>query len=635
MRRLDGFVGVALSLWLAAAAALHLYFAGFGFPEPLRLASLHLALVVPPVFLLYPARPVSPRERPSVVDWLLAAAAIVPSAYIYLNTELVYDRSAFIDPVTTAQLVFGTAMVLLITEAVRRSISPTLAVLMGIVIAYMFTCHLLPGVWYSRRLPYEQVVDVMYLINGSGVYGQLTGISATIIAAFLVFGAFLQGCGMGRLFSNFGAFVAGRFIGGPAKMAVITSALFGTISGSSVANVVVTGPMSIPLMKRLGFRPALAAGIEASASVGGAIMPPVMGAAAFVMAETISVPYAEIIVAAALGAVLYYLNILVAVHFESKRLGIAAMPKQDLPKLRDLAADAHLVLPIALLVALMMMRFSPYFAAFWSTVAMVGVSWFRKHTRMGPRQIFASFADAGRTIAVLAVAVTSAGIITAGLTNTGLLLAFTGMIKSTAGDSLFILALLIAGTCLFLGVGIPTTPSYIITAAIGAPLIAEYGIPLLSIHLFVFYFAVLADASPPVAPAADAAAAIAGASPMVSGLHAFRLATGGFIAGMAFIYEPALTLNGTLFEIVAVATALSMSLVLICAGLAGFVDGPLPYWLRAIVFALGVFCGLGHMVETWQRAVLGVALVLALHLWSRWRFGAAASSLRASVVQTK
>lgn len=621
MRKLTGPVSYSVAAWIAFAAALHLYFAGFGYPEPLKLASVHLALFVPPIFLMYRARLASPVDRPSVLDWLFAVLAILPNVYVFFNAEHIYDRTTFIDPLTPMELVLGTIMVVLVVEAVRRALSTPLAVIVLVVLGYMALCHLLPGVWYSRPVSFSQMVEINYLLIGGGLYGPLTGMSATIVASFLIFGGFMQESGMSRLFTNFGAITAGRFVGGPAKVCVVTSGLFGTMSGSSVANVVVTGTMSIPLMKRIGFQPTLAAAIEAASSVGGAIMPPVMGAAAFIMAEMISVPYATIIKSAAVGAVLYYFSILVAVHFESKKLGIGAIPKEDLPTLRDILKDLHLTLPVILLVTLMVMKFSAYFAGFWATMAMVVASWLRRHTAMNSTAIFNAFVLGGRMVCIIAVAVTSAGIITAALTNTGLLLAFTGMIKAAAGGSLFILALLIATTCLFIGVGIPTTPAYIITAAIGAPLLAEYGVALISIHMFIFYFAVLADASPPVAPASDAAAAIAGSPIMRTGVHACRLAAGGFVVGLAFIYEPALILNGTLLQIVAVMIALATGLVLINVAFVGFTDGPLPMLLRLILFGIGGFCALGQMLATPARALLGVVALALLFTWSRWRFG--------------
>jgi TRAP transporter 4TM/12TM fusion protein len=458
-------------------------------------------------------------------------------------------------------------------------------------------------------------------MNGSGLYGQLTGISATIVAAFLVFGAFLQGSGMGRLFQNLGTFLAGRYTGGPAKVVVVESGLFGMTSGSSVANVVVTGSVTIPEMKRMGFPPAMAGGIEAAASVGGLIMPPIMGAAAFVMAEMISVPYVSIISAAAIGAVLYYLGIFVAVHFQAKRLGIASLPKSEIATFRQVLGDIHFAIPLAVLITLMAMRYSPYFSAFWATIAVFASAWLRRHSRMGLREVFGSLVDAGRTICVIAVAVTAAGIITAGLTDTGLLLAFTGIIKAVAGDSLILLVLLVAASCLFLGMGVPTTPAYIITAAIGAPLIAEHGVaPLLSIHLFILYFAVLADATPPVAAASYAAAAIANANPIATGFQAFRMAVGGFIVGVAFVFEPAITLNGTLAEIVAATCAIGFGIVLVTMGYIGYTDGKLPLLLRIALVAAGTGCALVHAFPAEYRAVLGMVATAGVIGWGRWYF---------------
>ncbi|WP_323039163.1 TRAP transporter fused permease subunit [Gemmobacter sp.] len=613
MRVLKGPVGIGISLWLAAMAALHFYYTIGGYPEPLKLASLHLMLAVPPVFLLFPARPASPAHRPSALDWVLAVLAFLPSLYIYLDPNRVYDRSPYIDPLTATELVLGTLMTLLVLEAVRRSLSVVLSILVGVVILYMFICEMLPGVWYYRDLPYGQVVDILYLMTGSGLYGQLTGISATIVATFLIFGAFLQASGMGNLFMNVGTFLAGRYSGGPAKVVVVESGLFGMTSGSSVANVVVTGAVTIPEMKRMGFPAAMAGGIEAAASVGGLIMPPMMGAAAFVMAEVISVPYIDIVAAAAIGAVLYYLGVFASVHFMARKLGIKALPKEEIATFRDVLKDIHFLIPLIVLIWLMSQRYSPYYSAFWATVAVFATSWLRAHTRMGWRKVFDAFVDAGSTICMIAVAVAAAGIITAGLTNTGLLLAFSGIIKTLAGDSLLLLVLLVALSCLFLGMGVPTTPAYIITAAIGAPLIAESGTAsLIAIHLFVLYFAVMADATPPVAAASYAAAAIAKANPLATGAWAFRMAAGGFITGIAFIYEPALTLDGTVYEIVTATLAVSAGIVLISLAYVGYSSRPLPIWLRLILFAAGVACALWHTAPELLRGIVGYAIVAGL-----------------------
>jgi TRAP transporter 4TM/12TM fusion protein len=363
-------------------------------------------------------------------------------------------------------------------------------------------------------------------------------------------------------------------------------------------------------------------------------MPPIMGAAAFVMAEMISVPYISIISAAAIGAVLYYLGVFVAVHFQAKRLGIASLPKEEIATFRQVLLDVHFVVPLIVLITLMTMRYSPYFSAFWATIAVFIAAWLRKRTRMGWSAVFNSLVDAGQTICVIAVAVTAAGIITAGLTNTGLLLAFTGIIKGLAGDSLILLVLLVAASCLFLGMGVPTTPAYIITAAIGAPLIAEHGAAsLLSIHLFILYFAVLADATPPVAAASYAAAAIAKANPISTGFQAFRMAVGGFIVGIAFIYEPAITLDGTLSEIVSATLAIASGIVLITIGYIGYTDGRLSFWLRFALVVVGIGCALLHDVPDWYRAIAGIAMIAGVIFGSRWYFGVGGNGSPAQVSQ--
>jgi TRAP transporter 4TM/12TM fusion protein len=385
------------------------------------------------------------------------------------------------------------------------------------------------------------------------------------------------------------------------------------MSGSSVSNVITTGAMTIPLMVRIGYRPAIAGGIESAASVGGALMPPVMGAAAFVMAEITGIPYGEIIVAAAIGAVLYYFAILAAVHFEAKRAGIAPMAAKDIPAWREVLADAHLVLPIGVLIWLMTERWSGNFAAFCSTMAMIGVSMLRRRTRMGWREILDSLANAGLTMAPLAVAIAGAGIVVSALTATGMVVALGGIIKDMAGGNLALLLVLLAVAVLILGMGLPTTPSYIIAAAIGVPQILELGSQtlglshqelLLPAHLFIFYFAVLADASPPVAAAAFAAAAIARASPLVTSMHATRLGIAGFTVGFAFLYDPGIMLRGGLFAIVMATAIQAAALVAICSSYAGFLLAPIGWPARLLLGAAGLFAAFYHGVPDLIRVLV-------------------------------
>ncbi len=619
MRELSGKVGIAVAAWSAAAAGLHLYFAYAGYLEPLRMRAVHLFVFLPLAFLLFPAiKGRSPTQRPSAVDWAWAAASLLPSAYLYLNAEDVYQRSDYIDPLSATQIALGAIAIAAVCEGVRRAVTPVLALLSLVCLAYMAVGYWLPGMWNTRYFSLPHVIETVYIANnGNGIYGMLTGISANVVAIFVVFGAFVQASGTNRLLGNFGAAVAGRYAGGPAKVEVISSALFGTMSGSSVSNVVTTGTITIPLMKKRGYPAAVAGGIEAASSVGGALMPPVMGTAAFIMAEITNTPYSTIVVAAALGSVLYYAAILVSVDFEARRMGLMGLPPESIPRWREVLADAHLLLPVAILVYLMMVGWSPNFAAFWATIAMIAVSMAAPQTRMSLRDIFNAFAQGGYTCAYVALAVAAAGIIAGVLTNTGLVTSFGGLIKAAAGGSLALLAALVMGTCLILGMGVPTTPAYIITAAIGAPLLTEYGVPLLAAHLFIFYFAVLADATPPVAVASYAAAAIAKASPMATGLHAFRLALGGFVVGYAFLYDPAIILRAPLADIVLSSVLYLTALTLMSAGFVGWLRVPLHFWARPLLVAAGVTLAFAGIWPIWERALAAVALLVVLWLVPR------------------
>ena len=608
MRALKGPLGPVLSGWLALAAAVHLLFGGVGFPEPVAMRAFHLLAFVPPIFLLWPARAGSPASRPSLVDWAWFLAAAAPHLWVWWNAGAVSDRMEYVDDFTPVMAVMAVLAVVTLLEATRRAVEPGLAWMVIVSIAYMAVGHFLPGVLNTRVFSMGEILEASWLVpTAGGVYGPLTGIVATTIAVFIIFGSFMAGSGTGRLFSNLGAAAAGRFTGGPAKVAVITSGLFGTMSGSSVSNVITTGAMTIPLMKRIGYRPAVAGGIEAAASVGGAIMPPVMGAAAFVMSEITNIAYGEIVVAAAIGAVLYYFAILAAVHFEAKRMGIAPMPASEIPPWREVLADAHLVIPMGVLVYLMMQRWSGNYAAFCATLAMIAVAMFRRRTRMSPRAIFEALVNAGLTMAPLAVAIAGAGIVVSALTATGMVVAFGGIIKDLAGGSLPLLLVLLALTVLVLGMGLPTTPSYIIAAAIGVPQLVAMGVELLPAHLFLFYFAVLADATPPVAAAAFAAASIAKAAPTITSLHATRFGIAGFTVGFAFVYDPGIMMRGGLVDIL-LATAIQVAaLVAITGAYAGYFTAPIGRVPQVLLGAAGLVAAFVPAVPGPLRLLIALA----------------------------
>jgi TRAP transporter 4TM/12TM fusion protein len=633
MRDLVGPLKWVCWAWAAAAAAVHLYFGGTGFPEPIQMRGFHLLVFTPLLFLLYPASKTrSPKHRPSVPDWIWAVASGVPHAWVMWNWMAVADRMEYVDPFTPTMMALGILAIVTLLEATRRAVEPGLAWMVLGCLAYMQWGYLLPGVLNARPFTPAEIIEASWLVpTAGGIYGPLTGIVATTIAVFILFGSFMQASGTGRLFANLGAALAGRYSGGPAKVAVITSGLFGTMSGSSVSNVITTGAMTIPLMIKVGYRRTVAGGIESAASVGGALMPPVMGAAAFVMAEITNIPYGDILVAAAIGAVLYYFAILAAVHFEAKKLGLTAMAAKDIPAWREVLADVHLVLPIAVLVWLMTERWSGNFAAFCATIAMVVVAMIRRRTRMSPWQMVEALAQAGLTMAPLAVSIAGAGIVVSALTATGMVVAFGGIIKGLAGGNLALLLVLLAATVLVLGLGVPTTPSYIIAAAIGVPQVLELGASIgvdpLAAHLFTFYFAVIADATPPVAAAAFAAAAIAKASPTMTSVHATRFGIAGFTVGFAFIYDPGIMLRGSLADIVLATGIQVAALTLITSAYAGFLLAPLRWPLRLGMGVAGLLAAFGHAMDDTTRFLLAVG---ALGAVAAWQMAAARTARRIS-----
>ena len=621
MRVIKGPIGVAINIWAVGATSLHIYYAIVGWPEPLTLRALHFTLFLPLVFLLFPARSRSlvdasgngKQNTPSILDWILAGLSLLPSLYMYFNAMTIYNRSEYLTPLTDAQLYLGILAILLVLEGVRRALTPVLAGLVLAVIIYMFTAQYLPGLWNYRAMSVDHVVETMMLINGRGIYGPLMGISATLVTVFITFGAFVRASGAGDLFSRIGEAAAGRYSGGPAKVAVISSGLFGTMSGSSVSNVASTGVVTIPLMKRLGYRPAFAGGVETAASVGGAIMPPVMGAASFLMAEITGIPYRTIIIAASLGAVLYYVTMLIMVHLEAKRLKLEGMPEDQLPSWRDVLKDIHLLLPLALLFGLLMYGFSPSYSAIWAIAAAILVTWLRPKTAIGPKQIFNSLAEAGMLISIVALAVAAAGIIVAGLTTTGLVIAIGNIIGDMAGGQLWVAAIMVAFVSLFLGMGVPTTPAYLIVSVVGAPILIQLGAEVLGAHLFVFYFAILADATPPVSIAAYTAGVIANANALKTGFHAWKLSIGGLIVAFSFVFTPAIMWQGPVIDTILILFINLVSVTCISLAAIGYLTQPIHLVFRLFFIALGVGLAFSYAFDLELRAT-AAALLMAIIL---------------------
>lgn len=609
----SGIAGVAI-----AATIFHFYSAYIGFLEPREQRSIHLAFLLPLVYLLFPGFNKNGERRkskiPGITDFILAGLAILPCLYSYFEAYRINTRLEDVTELLPAEIILGGLMIILVIEALRRGVSEVMTILVCIGFGYLFFCEHLPGILNFRNIAVTEIIETMYLYNGNGMFGAITGISATMIAIFLIFGAFVEGCGTGRLFTNLGTKIAGRYTGGPAKVAVLTSALFGTMSGSSSSNVFTTGSFTIPLMKRIGYKPSFAGGVETAASVGGQSAPPIMGAGAFIMAEITGIPYTTIILSAVIGSFCYFCMIFVTVHLEARKNNVQGVEEERIPLWKDVLRDIHLLIPIALLMTLLIMRFSPYYAAFYAVIATFVISCCRKHTRLDVKRFLNILVTAGSNTAPIAIACVGANMMVAVLTKTGIVVSVGTIVGNVAGSNVAIAGVIFALMTLVLGMGVPTTPAYVIAAAVGAPaLIAGFDIPMLAAHFFVFYFAILADATPPVSIASYAAASIARANPLVTGLQASRLAIAGYVVGFSYLFVPELLMQGTFYSIVVNVASIVIGLSVFAAAITGFFRSRIVLPLRLLLIPVGLGLALYNPAPPEIRVGLALGVMALLY----------------------
>lgn len=612
MRKLTGPVGWGVAAWSAAASLFHLYTAGYGVFEPRVQRSLHLLLLVPLIFLLYPFRAGSPKTRPSGWDWAFAASAFVTSAYLIWDKNRLDHRWEGASEILGREVVLGTVMVLLVVEACRRSLSRWMAVTISVGIVYLFTCQWFPGAFHYKGFTYPRVVEVLYLSGDDGMYGFLTGISANILFIYVLFGSVLMKAGVGGFLIGVAERATGWMRGGPAKTAVVGSALFGTISGSTVANVYATGSFTIPMMKRAGYTPKTAAAIEAIAGTGGQIMPPVMGAGVFIMSEVTGVPYFDIVKAAAIPAILYYVGLMAMVHFIAVRDGMRPVARETLPAWRPVLRRAYFVLPFVLIVWLLAAGYSPTGAAFYTVLLTFVLSFLDRETWMTPRRCLEALVEAAGSAGTIAVALAGSGMVVGALTRTGSALAFGGVVLTASMGNLLIAMLLIFVVVSVLGTGIPTTAAYVISVTVGASAMGQLGIPVLAAHLFVFYYAVLSDLTPPDAVTAFAAANIAGSEMMATGIEAFRLGVAGFLVPFAFVYHPELLLRGSWSDILLMSGFAALSAIALASAVVGQAFDRLVPWQRAAALvASGLLIMRGVGLQTAGLALFAVVVLLS------------------------
>ena len=517
------------------------------------------------------------------------------------------------------EVALGSIMALLVIEACRRSLSPWMAVTIGLSLLYLGTSQWVPGLFNFKGYSFPRMVEFVYLAGDEGMYGFLTGISSNILFIYVLFAAVMMKAGVGEFVIALAVRLAGWARGGPAKIAVLASALFGTISGSTVANVYATGSFTIPLMKKAGYTPKNAAAIEAIAGTGGQIMPPVMGAGVFIMSEVTGISYFEIIKAAAIPAILYYVGLMAMVHFLALRHGMRPVPAAELPSWKPVLRRAYFIVPFGLIVYLLAQGYSPTGAAFYTIVVTFALSFLDRQTWMTPRRCWEAMTEASFSAATIAVALAGSGMIVGVLTRTGAALAFGGVVVQMAGGILLVAMLLVFLVVSVLGTGIPTTAAYIIAVTVGAAAMGNLGVGLLAAHLFVFYYAVLSDLTPPDAVTAFAAASIAGADMFATGLEAFRLGVAGFLVPFAFVYHRELLLQGPWPQILVLSGLAGLSAVALASFVVGHAWGPVAGWLRGLCLAAAALM----VIRSGPLQVLGLVVYAAILVLSARRRGPA------------
>ena len=602
LKAMVAIIAIAMSLY-------HMYVAGFGPPEAYFFRGTHLLFTMTLIFLLYPFKPDGGWGW-RITDLVLLAGSWAFILHIFINYDYVINRIIYIDELTLRDKVYATLAVLLVLEATRRVLGWGLSLTAIGFLAY-------PLFFTTVRLPV--LMEQLYL-STEGIFGSTLGVSASYVMLFVLFGAFMEKSGVGKLFMDFALSLTGHTAGGPGKVSVVSSSLFGTVSGSAVANVMVDGPMTIPLMKRSGFRPHFAAAVEATASTGGQIMPPVMGAAAFVMAEFLAVSYFQVTIWAIIPAILYYVAVFFAVHFEAKRHGLLGVPKAELPRLgRVMRERGHLFVPILIVFVGLIAGYSAPLCALVATLTCLPVALLRKTTREGItwRTAFDALEDGAKNTLPVAIACACAGIVIGSTTITGLGISFTQFVVALSQNLLPIALLLTAVAGIILGLGLPTTPSYIVMVALLVPALVKLGAVTPAAHMFAFYFAILSAITPPVALAVFAAASLAKTSMWDAGWAAMRIGAAGYIVPFMFVYEPALLMIGPWYVTALALVSAVIGVIALAASLHGYLLAALSLWQRAALFVAAILLIAPELISSIVGLLMLAAVAINQGLLSR------------------
>ena len=610
-REVKGIWNIIINAICIAFAVFQLYTATFGVLDAHLQRAIHLAFGFLLIFLLYPGRKSWSRSSMNPLDVLLAIVGAASALYIVANYQELVLRAGMNNETDFVVGVIGTLMVF---EAARRVVGwPMITVALFFMI-YAFAGPYIPGIMAHRGVQVQELFDHLFFTT-EGIFGTPMGVSSTFIYLFILFGSYLEATGLGKFFIDLANAIAGWAAGGPAKVAVLSSGLMGTVSGSSVGNVAGTGAFTIPMMKKLGYRPAFAGAVEAAASTGGQLMLPVMGAAAFLMAEFVGVPYFDVVKAAVIPALLYYIGVWLGVHYEAKKYGLKGTSREELPKFGPLFMEkGHLALPLAVIVYLLVSGYTPMRAALAAIVLSIVCACLRKSTRIGFREIVQGLIDGSKGVLGVLIACATAGIIIGVVTKTGVGLKIATALLDLSGGQLLPAMFFTMVTSLILGMGVPTTANYVITSTIAAPALVQMNVPVLAAHMFAFYFGIVADVTPPVALAAYAGAGIAGANPMRCGVIAAKLAIAAFIVPYIFVLAPELLMiHATPLTITLSALTAIVGMWGVSVAMIGFCQNLLNLPQRVLFLAGGI----GMIIPGHITDVVGVVCLIAAFMWQR------------------
>jgi len=615
-------IGVALSLF-------QLYTAGIIAMTAMRHRSVFLTCILVMTFLTKPLYKSARKDKLNVsmlVDLILVALSIAIGLYVFIDLQGIFERQGDWSP---WDIRVGIALVLLVLEATRRVIGLNLMIIACLSLLFGYFGPYMPELIVHKGYSVERIATTLSLTT-EGIFGLPLGVASTFVFIFILFGAFLDKTGAGNFFINISYSITGRFSGGPAKTAVVASGFMGSVAGSAVANVVATGSFTIPMMKKIGYRPHVAAAVEAAASTGGQLMPPIMGAGAFLMAEFTQTPYLEIIKIAFIPAVLYFFSVILFVHFEAQKQGIWGLPKEELPQIGDtLKAGIHFIMPVAILVAVLVMNYSPMMAGFIAILAVYFTALIRKQSRISFHTLIKTLEQGARNAIVVAVACAAAGIIVGMVNLTGTGLRFSSLVVSLSQGIPLIALILVALTSLLLGMGLPVTASYIVLIILAGPGLMDLGIPLLTAHMIVFWYSQDANVTPPVALESFAASGIAGSSPMKTAFTSWKLAKGLYILPIIMAYHP-LLLNGPTGDVI-------FTIMLSTLAIISFVACMEKYFLTKMSWSETILHGVAAAMLIWANRWLnygglilfGLLVIIQVIMWKRKQHSKALSSVSA------